>query len=509
MLKAIRLGPLFIGIAALAFALSLHFGRNRSLTADEGLTLHLVSQSLSQGLSPLLYEIHTPLYNFLLAAWSLVAGVSPESAKLLSACLTALSVVLVYLFARRRFDGRTAVIAASLLALAPLHVYYSQSVRTYILLIATATLSSRAYLDYFDDLGRRSGTKYLLATSLLVYSHLTGFAVVLAQWIHFVAFAARFEGLHRIPSWLRLQALLALLYSPVILAITFRFDFAQDLPSVYSWVESPALGDLLVRLADLAGQSRFHELGLAYGIPILFAALTRKERSTDPAPDGPPVRIATSAYLWLWYLVPGIAAFIYSWIHAPIPLLRAMVPGIVPLAILAADGLARMTRRWRVSWALFCVILLMSLRIDLRAWSHDREGWFGLPAQMQPRRSDLVLIWPSILMYPYALYAAPECFGSADPEKCLNSRRVYPFNRFSEIEKRLSAGTTVWLIGHAPGASSMHSDPEVYRLLKAIPDYTEALKQKQVDPGLSAVRFTVPVQRDPASSNKPLRPSSS
>jgi len=503
MFKAIRPGLLLGLIPALAVAQSVHCGRLRSLTADEGLALHQVSQSLHHGTSALLHEIHTPLYNFLLAGWSVILGAEASSAKLLSAMMAALSVLLTFLFARRRLGGRTAAIAALLLASAPLHVYYSQSIRTYALLIAMATLSSHAYLGYCERPGRKSGTYYLLATALMVYSHLTGFGIVIAQWIHFLWFGARPDRVRRIPAWLGLQSLLILLYSPVLVVLLTRFDLVRDIPYYYSWVRMPALGDLAIHLADLPGQNPRHELAFLYAVPVVFAAMFA--RKSPPSPGSPQDDAHAHAYLWLWYLVPGVTVYLYARVHSPVPLLRAIVPSIVPVTVLAASGLAGMSRRWRSSWILLSVMLLVSLRITLQQWTWDREGWFGLESRLQPGNSDIVLVWPSILMHSYAYYEAPECFGSPRLEECLNSKQVHPFDTFDRIEGKLSPGATVWLIGHTPGISPESGGAEILRLLKTTPDYTEAVREKKISQGLGAVRFTVPGQMSPLRGIDPFR----
>ncbi len=133
-----------LALAALALRL---WGLDRtSLWRDEGYTVvftHLPWRTLlgfDEG-----YDVHPPLYYVLT---KLVARALPDAiaGRALSAVAGALTIVALYACAARLLDRRAALVAALVLALAPLHLWYSQEARMYTLLGLFVTLALLALL---------------------------------------------------------------------------------------------------------------------------------------------------------------------------------------------------------------------------------------------------------------------------------------------------------------------------------------------------------------------------
>ncbi len=128
-----------LALAALATRL---WGLARtSLWRDEGYTVvftHLPWRTLlgfGEG-----YDVHPPLYYVLT---KVVALALPDAlaGRVLSAVAGALTIVALYACAVRLLDRRAALVAALVLALAPLHLWYSQEARPYTLLGLFVTLA--------------------------------------------------------------------------------------------------------------------------------------------------------------------------------------------------------------------------------------------------------------------------------------------------------------------------------------------------------------------------------
>ena len=68
----------------------------------------------------------------MLAAWRAGFGDSEAALRGLSAVLGALTVPVLYALGRELFGRRVALLAAGLLALSPIHLYYSQEARQYV-----------------------------------------------------------------------------------------------------------------------------------------------------------------------------------------------------------------------------------------------------------------------------------------------------------------------------------------------------------------------------------------
>jgi uncharacterized membrane protein len=108
----------------------------QSYWSDEAVTVNLIRRSLGQMLSAIPTSERTPPLYYLVAwPWSRVFGTSEVALRSLSAVFGTLVVMLTYLIARQIAGQRAGLIAASLAAVSPILVWYSQEARAYELLV--------------------------------------------------------------------------------------------------------------------------------------------------------------------------------------------------------------------------------------------------------------------------------------------------------------------------------------------------------------------------------------
>ncbi len=119
---------LFVLLASLLRVLYLGI---QPLWWDEGYSVWFATHPLSEMVALTAQDIHPPLYYALLHGWIGLFGAGPVVLRLLSVLVGVLAVPAVYLCGRRMLGPRGALLAAFLLAINPLHVYYSQEVRMY------------------------------------------------------------------------------------------------------------------------------------------------------------------------------------------------------------------------------------------------------------------------------------------------------------------------------------------------------------------------------------------
>ncbi|MCX6031207.1 MAG: glycosyltransferase family 39 protein [Chloroflexi bacterium] len=120
--------PLLTLLALFLRVLRLDF---QPLWWDEGYSVWFATHGLGQMAALTAEDIHPPLYYALLHGWILLLGARPVALRLLSVAFGSLAVPAIYLAGRRLFKPRVALLAALLLALNPLHIFYSQEVRMY------------------------------------------------------------------------------------------------------------------------------------------------------------------------------------------------------------------------------------------------------------------------------------------------------------------------------------------------------------------------------------------
>ncbi len=163
-------------------------------------------------------EVQPPLYVLLLKGWMEAFSDATETVRLLSALLGIATVGAMYALGRTLAGHRAGVLAAFLTAVSAFHATFSQEARVYPLLACCAALSFAFFVKTFRDGSEAAAVGYVAATVALVYTHIFGLFVVLAQII-IVALAERpqrdyYDERPRAPGFSVLIGIVAILYLP-------------------------------------------------------------------------------------------------------------------------------------------------------------------------------------------------------------------------------------------------------------------------------------------------------
>ncbi len=158
-------------IAALALFLRL-INLNQSFWLDEAINVNNVANLSFKNLifDYSLSDFHPPLYHVILRANTLLIGTSEIAARLPSVVFGVLTVYITYLIARKLYEEKTALIAAILLATAPLHIYYSQEARMYSLAAFLASLSVYFFISILKKEKVLAWCGFITSTALMLYS---------------------------------------------------------------------------------------------------------------------------------------------------------------------------------------------------------------------------------------------------------------------------------------------------------------------------------------------------
>jgi mannosyltransferase len=236
--------PLLIHVAlglTLLLAAGLRFYRlaGQSLWSDEGNSVALAQVGLSEIAARTAFDIHPPLYYWLLHAWIRFFGRSEVAVRSLSVVVGVLLVAVVYQLGKQLFDSRVGLLAAFIAAVSPFLVYYSQEARMYALLAlfgavvvwATVGLMSHEGRVTRDEEPRRSkpatryfflltyySLLYVVFVTLGLYTHYAFPLVLVATNVAFLTHLWRTRGEgsfgSRLAGWLLLQLIPLTLYLP-------------------------------------------------------------------------------------------------------------------------------------------------------------------------------------------------------------------------------------------------------------------------------------------------------
>jgi mannosyltransferase len=165
-----------------------------SIWLDEATSILIARLNLPSVVAWTAADIHPPLYYFALHFW-LGFGESEFAIRALSAMFGVLTIAVVYALARELFDSDVGLLSALLLALSPMHIWYSQEARMYPMLTAWSLLASYSLVLALRHpaermVGRFAALRspqtrywlgYLLFSVLALYTHYYALFVLLFQ----------------------------------------------------------------------------------------------------------------------------------------------------------------------------------------------------------------------------------------------------------------------------------------------------------------------------------------
>ncbi len=360
----------------LAVAVRFYHLGSQSLWVDEAMTWNMARPdgglSFAQQVGE---EIQGPLY--LALVWPLVrwAGFSEFWLRFPAAVAGALTVPLLALLGQRLCNGRSARLAALLLAVNPFHLWYSQEARGYAFLMLLATLASLAFLWLAS---RPSVGRALLYGGLGLATALSNFSGLFLLMGHALAVpvVVRPRGSRAWGAWLGAWLLIAVVLAPWLLR-------ASDILAVDRLLPGAAGG------TPLRGETTFSVFALPYTVYAFFFGFSLGPSLTELHGPGPLAAVRAwwpvlggaalailvplvagalrlgrrgMVLLALWVLVPAAAVTLLAARNFK-PFNPRYLAAVMPLVLLvAAHGLGSLPRRLgRICGFVMLALLLWSL----------------------------------------------------------------------------------------------------------------------------------------------------
>jgi len=349
------------GLVVLGAALRFSTLGLQSYRYDETVTVGRILQpSLFSTLSAVPHSESTPPLYYLLAwLWSRPFGTGEVWMRSLSALAGTGSIVVVYLAAvTLPLPRRAGLIAAAVVAVSPVLIWFSQDARAYALVFLLTALSFLFFARARRGGGRRELAWWALFSALAITTH------------YFAGFVVAGEAVVLLVGRERRGAAVAVLAVAAATALLVPIAIQQAEHGHAGWIAEQPLGERIERAgAKLVGSDNGNEHGA---------------RQPGPIPLGVPVALAVAALaLLLWRGDPeerhgaGVAAIVGGvGVGAPLALAllgadyfdgRNLLPAFVPLIVVLGAGFG-VRAVGRVGLALagaFCLCaLVFTLEID-------------------------------------------------------------------------------------------------------------------------------------------------
>jgi len=161
----------------------IYLNKPEGLWFDEMYSFYIANQSFPFEILKKLYteDYHAPLYFFILHFWMKFFGSSDNVLRLLSAIIGILTIPAIYFLGKTISNRTLGMISAVLLSISSLHIYYSQEVRFYILLVLFSILSSLFCLLILDKPSIKNLSGLVLSNLAILFTFTTGFIYILIQ----------------------------------------------------------------------------------------------------------------------------------------------------------------------------------------------------------------------------------------------------------------------------------------------------------------------------------------
>ncbi len=434
-------GVMLVAVVLLALALRLYRLSDQSLWHDDCFTFaFLQAADLQTGLRIMRalapeHEV-APLYYVLQYFYSKWAGMNIETLRLLPLACAVSAVPLLYGFVRFLFGGRTAMVAALCLALSPQHIWYSQAIRPYEMIMPFAVISAWTFMLGYRKRSPVWWAVNLITNTLLIWTSLLMVTLLLTEGLFLLFFSLR--RFRRVAIWSAVQLLLLVPTAVLVLGMPFVRDYVALLEMPPWRVLNFVLGgDVVCFHEDLMPSWKIHGASFArfplliplwpwisLGLLELFAgaatwgmicvnrSLQTRRNAVDPPQSGC-CQLENRSFLLLLLFVPGLTLALigtrvvvfssyamYSQIalYALVGAALMAIPGallrrgaVVALVLLYSyQLLVFLPEVTRTDWKGAAAYILNNASpgdeiIHVQHWLPDRELGFYMPADRRPR----------------------------------------------------------------------------------------------------------------------------
>ena len=407
--------PLFI-ILIFGLGIRLTLLNSESMWIDEVTTIYHAKSSFIGNIKWTTTDPNVPLYSIILWFWIRIFGISATAVRLLSVLFGLLSIIFIYCLGSKLFSRRVGLYAAAFLSISPFHIMYSQDARSYALFCFLSILSTYFYFSLFEKKPKK--IHYIISTILLLYTHSFGFFVVIIQNIFFKIIYPK----KKIISWIKLQLLLLLAFSPWISVFMYQIKYIQS----YFWLAKPTIHDFLFGFFEIASNRVFFILSL---IVIVYLIVNYRDKK--------------NGYLFSLYLVPPVVTFLFSIIKTPLFLTRYFIFILPPYLLLTGLAVSKFKRTAQII-LIVGFLFLQATTLFYIFTMEEKPDWRDLAIFLKAnaKQDELIFVSPSYQIEPFVYYYDKDCFN----ENLYHCSKAYYGIDSSQDLKNYNLQNPVWYV---------------------------------------------------------------
>lgn len=445
-------------IVLLAFFLRLYRLDHQSLWYDEGFSVYLARMSLGEITARTASDIHPPLYYYLLHLWLGPFGDSEFVLRFFSLVFGLLTVPLIYALGRRLLSTASGLLAALLLAISPLYLWYSQEARMYTLVTFLCLLSSYLLLRAVEGKAGFLWGGYILVNILAVYSHFYAFFVLIFHLLFLLVWWAVNRKGDRLLAGLLAQGGVVLAYLPWSGFVLRRY--AAD---VSYWRGELLFAEVVRKTLILFStghtilESRAQPIAFVYGAFILLGlVIIALHRSRGPAEGWSP--LLRILFLTLYLFIPLLLLFLVSYQRPKFHPRYLMLASPAFFLILAGGlaGLLEKGKGWRrllfsLGLAFLCFLVVTSAYADFNAYfdiKFTKDDFRSAARYIQTHIQDneVVILTSGHLFPVFTYYYDQDNWYPIPDEPTLSTERVLNYSVAHDLNRIVVGKEGAWLL---------------------------------------------------------------
>lgn len=310
----------------------------------------------------------------LLISHFFLSSTMPEwTARLPSAVFGTLAVVATALVGRTILPGAIPWLGAGLVAISPLHVWYSQEARWYAQWVCFTAFAYLAFVHAVRRGGWRNWALYAVLTVLDLYTFVLSFVVVASQAISGSQLSRR-PGVADVARWMTMQLGILVGAAPLVAMILSHPDAVTGSPRPSTLAElpytlfafaagfslGPTLGELhtVTSVVRIVVENPSVVIVFAVFLPLLLVGMRRVSRDRDAA-----------AVLFPWLIGPPVLVFLLGLATDVTYQVRYTLAALPAFALLVAAGLCALPRAGLRFAACGAVVACVAVALANHYWS--------------------------------------------------------------------------------------------------------------------------------------------
>jgi uncharacterized membrane protein len=362
---------------------------------DEAYSIVLSKYTVSEIIKGTAADQHPPLYYLILHFWMKV-GDGVNHARLLSVIIGLFGVTQTLVFFKSLGGYTIGLLSGILIALSPMHIWFSQEARMYIFLSYFTIGATHMLWKGINDNRFRWWFLYSLFCLLALYTQYFSIFIIVAHgsWIITEYFCKKTSSL--IINWLGSSAIVGLLFSPWLPIV-----IDQSKNHVLTWITTPSLAqirDVFLRIVIGVSVLGVPEYGRSIILLflIVFFSITFFHFSNSTRKD--------YSFLAFMSILPFLIITFVSFFY-PIFQYKQFIIILIPIIAFISFNIIYGKKFWNLS-LLFFVLFFSMTSVIYQAISITKDNWEDATYYLQDHieENDVIFGNPFAISLTFSLY---------------------------------------------------------------------------------------------------------